>query len=199
MDSCPEPQIPTNGVKVGERYIVGDVVSFLCDQGYTLKVSFWFDLCLFFSIFHRIFLILEFNTFINLEMYMFYTFFAYFSLHIYLYIPVFENFLEHNLSLYVSFECFITPLFHLLRVFFFEFVLHTLKAVCLCAAHNLSAWQGSAYITCMPGPVRRWNHPAPVCLGTFHSDVWLLSQHHTAFKSESDVCLFHTLLTGLLS
>ncbi|GAA6066581.1 CUB and sushi domain-containing protein 3, partial [Tachysurus ichikawai] len=23
---------------------------------------------------------------------------------------------------------------------------------------------GSAYITCMPGPVRRWNYPAPLCL-----------------------------------
>ncbi|XP_058232392.1 CUB and sushi domain-containing protein 3 isoform X1 [Hemibagrus wyckioides] len=60
LDSCPEPQTPNNGVKIGERYIVGDVVSFQCDQGYTLK--------------------------------------------------------------------------------------------------------GSAYITCMPGPVRRWNYPAPLCL-----------------------------------
>ncbi|TSK20132.1 CUB and sushi domain-containing protein 3 [Bagarius yarrelli] len=60
LDSCPEPQTPNNGVKIGERYIVGDVVSFQCDQGHTLK--------------------------------------------------------------------------------------------------------GSAYITCMPGPVRRWNYPAPLCL-----------------------------------
>lgn len=30
--------------------------------------------------------------------------------------------------------------------------------------------QGNAYITCMPGPVRRWNYPAPLCLGNvlFH-------------------------------
>ncbi|XP_028834623.1 CUB and sushi domain-containing protein 3-like isoform X3 [Denticeps clupeoides] len=60
LDSCPEPQTPSNGLKVGDRYIVGDVVSFLCEQGYTLK--------------------------------------------------------------------------------------------------------GSAFITCMPGPVRRWNYPAPLCL-----------------------------------
>lgn len=31
--------------------------------------------------------------------------------------------------------------------------------------------QGSAYITCMPGPVRRWNYPAPLCLGTLKSPV----------------------------
>ena len=26
--------------------------------------------------------------------------------------------------------------------------------------------QGNAHITCMPGPVRRWNYPVPLCLGT---------------------------------
>uniref|UniRef100_A0A672SF25 CUB and sushi domain-containing protein 3-like n=1 Tax=Sinocyclocheilus grahami TaxID=75366 RepID=A0A672SF25_SINGR len=70
LDSCPEPQTPSNGLKVGDRYFVGDVVSFHCEQGYTLK--------------------------------------------------------------------------------------------------------GSAYITCMPGPVRRWNYPAPLCLaecGGFLSDL----------------------------
>lgn len=29
--------------------------------------------------------------------------------------------------------------------------------------------QGNAYITCMPGPVRRWNYPVPLCLG----NVWI--------------------------
>uniref|UniRef100_A0A8B9KMC1 CUB and Sushi multiple domains 3a n=1 Tax=Astyanax mexicanus TaxID=7994 RepID=A0A8B9KMC1_ASTMX len=38
LDSCPEPQTPSNGMKIGDRYVVGDVVSFQCDQGYTLKV-----------------------------------------------------------------------------------------------------------------------------------------------------------------
>uniref|UniRef100_A0A673MZM1 CUB and sushi domain-containing protein 3-like n=1 Tax=Sinocyclocheilus rhinocerous TaxID=307959 RepID=A0A673MZM1_9TELE len=28
LDSCPEPQTPSNGVKVGDRYFVGDVVSY---------------------------------------------------------------------------------------------------------------------------------------------------------------------------
>ncbi|KAJ8415730.1 hypothetical protein AAFF_G00402870 [Aldrovandia affinis] len=60
LDSCPEPQSPHYGVKVGERYLVGDVVSFQCDPGYSL--------------------------------------------------------------------------------------------------------QGNTYITCMPGPVRRWNFPVPLCL-----------------------------------
>uniref|UniRef100_A0A6Q2YMZ5 CUB and Sushi multiple domains 3a n=1 Tax=Esox lucius TaxID=8010 RepID=A0A6Q2YMZ5_ESOLU len=60
LDSCPEPQPPLNGIKVGERFTVGDMVSFQCNQGYSL--------------------------------------------------------------------------------------------------------QGNEYITCMPGPVRRWNHPVPLCL-----------------------------------
>ncbi|EMP25344.1 CUB and sushi domain-containing protein 3 [Chelonia mydas] len=61
LDSCPEPQTPSNGIKIGDRYMVGDVVSFHCDQGYSL--------------------------------------------------------------------------------------------------------QGHSHITCMPGPVRRWNYPIPICLG----------------------------------
>ncbi|XP_076868457.1 CUB and sushi domain-containing protein 3 isoform X4 [Brachyhypopomus gauderio] len=39
LDSCPEPHNPSNGIRVGDRYIVGDVVSFQCEQGYTLKGS----------------------------------------------------------------------------------------------------------------------------------------------------------------
>ncbi|XP_037533201.1 CUB and sushi domain-containing protein 3 [Nematolebias whitei] len=60
LDSCPEPVPPSNGHKVGDRYTVGDMVSFQCDQGFSL--------------------------------------------------------------------------------------------------------QGNAYITCMPGPVRRWNYPVPLCI-----------------------------------
>ncbi|XP_038827831.1 CUB and sushi domain-containing protein 3-like [Salvelinus namaycush] len=60
LESCPEPQTPNYGIKVGERYMVGDVVLFQCEQGYSL--------------------------------------------------------------------------------------------------------QGNAHITCMPGPVRRWNYPVPLCL-----------------------------------
>uniref|UniRef100_A0A8C2HQA1 CUB and Sushi multiple domains 3a n=1 Tax=Cyprinus carpio TaxID=7962 RepID=A0A8C2HQA1_CYPCA len=60
LDTCPEPQTPTYGIKVGDRYMVGDVVMFQCEQGYSL--------------------------------------------------------------------------------------------------------QGNAHITCMPGPVRRWNYPVPLCL-----------------------------------
>ncbi|XP_027287231.1 CUB and sushi domain-containing protein 3 isoform X2 [Cricetulus griseus] len=37
LDSCPEPQTPSSGIKVGDRYMVGDVVSFQCDQGYSLQ------------------------------------------------------------------------------------------------------------------------------------------------------------------
>uniref|UniRef100_A0A8C9TQI4 CUB and Sushi multiple domains 3 n=1 Tax=Scleropages formosus TaxID=113540 RepID=A0A8C9TQI4_SCLFO len=60
LDSCPEPQTPNNGIRLGDRYMVGDVVQFQCEQGYSL--------------------------------------------------------------------------------------------------------QGNMYITCMPGPVRRWNYPVPLCL-----------------------------------
>uniref|UniRef100_A0A8C6QR27 CUB and Sushi multiple domains 3 n=1 Tax=Nannospalax galili TaxID=1026970 RepID=A0A8C6QR27_NANGA len=37
LDSCPEPQTPSSGIKVGDRYMVGDVVSFQCEQGYSLQ------------------------------------------------------------------------------------------------------------------------------------------------------------------
>lgn len=39
LDSCPEPQTPSSGIKIGDRYMVGDVVSFQCDQGYSLQVN----------------------------------------------------------------------------------------------------------------------------------------------------------------
>lgn len=29
-------------------------------------------------------------------------------------------------------------------------------------------FQGHSHITCMPGPVRRWNYPIPICLGMFN-------------------------------
>uniref|UniRef100_A0A8C4PVU6 CUB and Sushi multiple domains 3 n=1 Tax=Equus asinus asinus TaxID=83772 RepID=A0A8C4PVU6_EQUAS len=37
LDSCPEPQTPSSGIKIGDRYMVGDVISFQCDQGYSLQ------------------------------------------------------------------------------------------------------------------------------------------------------------------
>ncbi|KTG45686.1 hypothetical protein cypCar_00000682, partial [Cyprinus carpio] len=37
LDTCPEPQTPTYGIKVGDRYMVGDVVMFQCEQGYSLQ------------------------------------------------------------------------------------------------------------------------------------------------------------------
>lgn len=39
LTSCPEPVIPMNGFKVGERLQMNSVVSFQCDPGYTLQVS----------------------------------------------------------------------------------------------------------------------------------------------------------------
>ena len=39
LDSCPEPQAPSNGARLGDRYIVGDVISFQCEQGFSLKVG----------------------------------------------------------------------------------------------------------------------------------------------------------------
>ncbi|KAL2080247.1 hypothetical protein ACEWY4_024040 [Coilia grayii] len=39
LESCPEPQTPNYGVKLGDRYMVGDVVQFQCEQGYSLQGS----------------------------------------------------------------------------------------------------------------------------------------------------------------
>ncbi|KAG8506888.1 CUB and sushi domain-containing protein 2 [Galemys pyrenaicus] len=37
LSSCPEPAVPSNGVKAGGRYLVNDVVSFQCEPGYALQ------------------------------------------------------------------------------------------------------------------------------------------------------------------
>ncbi|XP_072264529.1 CUB and sushi domain-containing protein 1 [Pyxicephalus adspersus] len=37
LTSCPEPLVPMNGIKNGDRYMVNDVVSFQCEPGYTLQ------------------------------------------------------------------------------------------------------------------------------------------------------------------
>uniref|UniRef100_A0A5F8G3Y3 CUB and Sushi multiple domains 2 n=1 Tax=Monodelphis domestica TaxID=13616 RepID=A0A5F8G3Y3_MONDO len=37
LSSCPEPTVPSNGMKIGERYLVNDVVSFQCEPGYALQ------------------------------------------------------------------------------------------------------------------------------------------------------------------
>lgn len=40
LTSCPEPVVPMNGIKVGERLQMNNVVSFQCEPGYTLQVMF---------------------------------------------------------------------------------------------------------------------------------------------------------------
>ncbi|XP_072107222.1 CUB and sushi domain-containing protein 1a [Mobula birostris] len=37
LTTCPDPVVPSNGVKFGDRYLVNDVVSFNCESGYTLQ------------------------------------------------------------------------------------------------------------------------------------------------------------------
>ncbi|XP_078449693.1 CUB and sushi domain-containing protein 3 isoform X2 [Lampetra fluviatilis] len=37
LSSCPEPVVPSNSIKIGDRYLVNDVVSFQCEPGYTLE------------------------------------------------------------------------------------------------------------------------------------------------------------------
>lgn len=39
MTTCPEPLVPANGLKMGERYMVNEVVSFSCEPGYVLQVG----------------------------------------------------------------------------------------------------------------------------------------------------------------
>lgn len=41
-----------------------------------------------------------------------------------------------------------------------------------CAAVNKQVWwfssqQGRSHISCMPGTVRRWNYPSPLCIGKY--------------------------------
>ncbi|CAG05694.1 unnamed protein product [Tetraodon nigroviridis] len=37
LTTCPEPMIPANGIKTGERFMVNEVVAFSCEPGYTLQ------------------------------------------------------------------------------------------------------------------------------------------------------------------
>ncbi|TWW68183.1 CUB and sushi domain-containing protein 2 [Takifugu flavidus] len=37
LTTCPEPMIPANGVKTGERFMVNEVVAFSCEPGYILQ------------------------------------------------------------------------------------------------------------------------------------------------------------------
>uniref|UniRef100_A0A8C2WGD8 CUB and Sushi multiple domains 3 n=1 Tax=Cyclopterus lumpus TaxID=8103 RepID=A0A8C2WGD8_CYCLU len=37
LESCPEPQTPNYGIRQGDRFMVGDVVQFSCEQGYSLQ------------------------------------------------------------------------------------------------------------------------------------------------------------------
>ncbi|XP_070827197.1 CUB and sushi domain-containing protein 1a isoform X2 [Chaetodon trifascialis] len=37
LTTCPEPMIPANGIKTGDRYMVNEVVAFSCELGYTLQ------------------------------------------------------------------------------------------------------------------------------------------------------------------
>lgn len=53
LASCPEPVIPSNGFKIGDRYMVNDVLSFQCEPGYTLQVPAFFlnGVCIYFLCF----------------------------------------------------------------------------------------------------------------------------------------------------
>ncbi|XP_036065193.1 CUB and sushi domain-containing protein 1 [Onychomys torridus] len=37
LAACQEPILPSNGIKIGDRYMVNDVLSFQCEPGYTLQ------------------------------------------------------------------------------------------------------------------------------------------------------------------
>uniref|UniRef100_A0A3Q2QXN5 CUB and Sushi multiple domains 1 n=1 Tax=Fundulus heteroclitus TaxID=8078 RepID=A0A3Q2QXN5_FUNHE len=37
LTTCPEPMIPANSIKTGDRYMVNEVVAFSCEPGYTLQ------------------------------------------------------------------------------------------------------------------------------------------------------------------
>ncbi|XP_046885306.1 CUB and sushi domain-containing protein 1-like [Hypomesus transpacificus] len=37
LTTCPEPMVPANGIKTGDRYMVNEVVAFSCEPGYILQ------------------------------------------------------------------------------------------------------------------------------------------------------------------
>ncbi|MBZ3876498.1 CUB and sushi domain-containing protein 1 [Sciurus carolinensis] len=37
LAACQEPTLPSNGIRIGDRYLVNDVLSFQCEPGYTLQ------------------------------------------------------------------------------------------------------------------------------------------------------------------
>ncbi|XP_034777574.2 CUB and sushi domain-containing protein 1-like [Acipenser ruthenus] len=37
LTTCPDPLVPSNGIKVGDRYLVNDVISLSCEPGYVLQ------------------------------------------------------------------------------------------------------------------------------------------------------------------
>lgn len=92
LSSCPEPPIPGNGLKVGERYLVNDVVSFQCEPGYALQVLNLFQ----------------------------------------------EKGQDRTLGI---------------------------QGDPLNPVSSFPLLQGHSHISCMPGTVRRWNYPPPLCIG----------------------------------
>uniref|UniRef100_UPI00358FCE16 CUB and sushi domain-containing protein 3-like n=1 Tax=Myxine glutinosa TaxID=7769 RepID=UPI00358FCE16 len=37
LESCPQPKVPRNGIFIGDRFLVGDVVTFKCEPGFQLQ------------------------------------------------------------------------------------------------------------------------------------------------------------------
>lgn len=106
LSSCPEPPVPGNGLKIGERYLVNDVISFQCEPGYALQVP---------NIFQQK----------GQEQ-----------------TPGIQGDPPNLVS------CF-------------------------------SLLQGHSHISCMPGTVRRWNYPPPLCIG--RTLVLYLADIYSAF------------------
>lgn len=58
----------------------------------------------------------------------------------------------------------INVLFSCCCVFLLPFCLRVL-CMCVCTLVHGCSLQGNSHITCMPGTVRRWNYPPPLCIG----------------------------------
>lgn len=132
LTTCPEPMIPANGIKTGDRYMVNEVVAFTCEPGYTLQVN---------KIRERQTLEIDWLHFLW-KMYLKQN-------------KIPATFRSHKvLGWHILLHCYLE---YLECTFIFTFFQEN-DMLCY-------YFQGHSHISCMPGTVRRWNYPPPLCIG----------------------------------
>lgn len=135
LTTCPEPMIPANGIKVGERFMVNEVVAFSCEPGYTLQVTITSEQT--------------------------------------------QNICQDSRRLTIPDLC--TSEKHTKSaVLLYKKSFWKGKCLTFYILSNLFhyRWQGHSHITCMPGTVRRWNYPPPLCIGRTHTHTRTLLRYY---------------------